>query len=59
MTWIGHINDILNHRQEAISWYKKALAHDQGFPVQHDNWGIVIDTEWIEERLKTPFTGIK
>jgi len=59
MTWIGHINDILNHRQEAISWYKKALAHDPGFPVQHDNWGIIIDKKWIEERLKTPFTGIK
>ncbi len=59
MTWIGHINDLLNNRQEAISWYNKALAHDPGFPVQHDQWGITIDKKWIEDRLTTPFPRIK
>ncbi len=59
MTWIGHINDLRNNRQEAVSWYKKALAHDPGFPVQHDHLGITIDKKWIEDRLTSPFTGIK
>ena len=59
MVWIGHINDLFDNREVALEWYKKALEEFPGFPVQHDNWGIIIDKKWIEERLKTPFTGIK
>ena len=59
MVWIRHINDLLSNREEAVSWYKKALTHYPGFPVQHDQWGIKLDKKWIEERLETPFTGIK
>jgi tetratricopeptide (TPR) repeat protein len=59
MVWIGHINDLFNNREVALEWYKKALEEFPGFPVQHDNWGIIIDKKWVEERLKTPFKGIK
>lgn len=55
MTWLGHILDLRNQRDQAIQWYNKALAQYPGFPVQHDQWGIIIDKKWIEERLKTPF----
>jgi pimeloyl-ACP methyl ester carboxylesterase len=58
MVWIGHINDLLNNRKEAVSWYKKGLEHYIGVPVQHDQWGMKLDEAWIKERLKTPFTGI-
>jgi tetratricopeptide (TPR) repeat protein len=56
MAWLGHILDLQNERDQAVLWYKKALAHYPGFPVQHDQWGIIIDKKWLEERLKTPFT---
>lgn len=58
MVWIGHIEDLQNHRLEAVEWYRKALDTYPGFPVQHDNWHMKIDRNWIEERLKTPFAGI-
>ncbi|MFC1614804.1 hypothetical protein ACFL5K_05855 [Gemmatimonadota bacterium] len=59
MVWLGHLNDLLGNRDEALSWYNKGLDHYPGFPVQHDQWGIKIDTKWIEERLTIPFEGIK
>ena len=59
MVWIGHINDLRNNREGAISWYQKALEKYPGIPVQHDQWGITIDKRWIEERLITPFKGIE
>jgi hypothetical protein len=59
MVWIGHINDLRNNREEAMSWYQKALETYPGFPIQHDQWGITIDKRWIEERLKAPFKGIE
>lgn len=55
MTWLGHVLDLRNQRDRAIQWYNKALAQYPGFPVQHDQWGIIIDKKWLEERLKTPF----
>lgn len=58
MVWIGHIKDLQGQRKEAVAWYNKALQAYPGFPVQHDNWGMKIDRNWIEERLKTPFAGI-
>jgi len=58
MVWIGHIKDIQNHRQEAVQWYNKALQAYPGFAVQHDNWHMKIDRDWIQARLLTPFEGI-
>jgi len=59
LTWMGHIKDLKKERQEALKYYKEALKHYPGFPVQHDNWNIVIDNTWIEERIRQPFTGVK
>ncbi len=59
MVWMGHLKDLKNQRKEAISFYKKALDAYPGFPAQHDQWNIIIDKAWIEERLKTPFKGIQ
>jgi len=59
LVWMGHIKDLKNKRKDAVELYQKAQAAYPGFPVQHDNWNIVIDKKWIEERIKTPFKGIK
>ncbi len=53
--WQGHILDILGHRDEAIQLYKTALSIDVGQEMRHDQYGIVINHKWVEERLKKPF----
>jgi predicted esterase len=58
MVWLGHLNDLSGNRDEALSWYKKGLDHNPGFPIQHDQWGIKIDKKWIEDRLISPFKGV-
>ncbi len=55
---MGHIKDIQNQRKDAIILYRKALNIYPGFAVRHDNWNIIIDKTWIEERIKAPFRGI-
>ena len=57
--WMGHIKDLQHQRKEAISFYKKALTLYPGFPMQHDHWKLILDKQWIEERIKTPFLGVK
>jgi len=59
LVWLGHLNDLQGNRDEAIVLYKKALDVYPGFPVQHDNWNVVIDTAWIQERLRVPFEGFE
>ena len=59
LVWMGHLKDLENQRKEAVTLYQKALKAYPGFPVQHDNWNIVIDKTWIEERIKVPFKGVK
>jgi pimeloyl-ACP methyl ester carboxylesterase len=58
MVWMGHLNDLLHKREEALAWYKKGLEY-YIFPMTHSQWNLTIDRNWIEERMKTPFTGIK
>lgn len=54
--WLGHINDLLGHREEALARYRQALDLDIGTTgVRHDQYDITINREWVEERLKTPF----
>jgi len=59
LVWMGHIKDLDNQRDQALAFYQQALDAYPGFPVQHDNWNMIIDKTWIEERFRTPFPGIK
>jgi len=51
--WQGHMFDLLNKRNNAITSYKEALEMNKGRDA--DFFGIKIDKEWLEERLKKPF----
>jgi len=57
--WQGHMNDLLGNRVAAIACYKEALKLDPGVPMQHSQWGMTIDRNWVEERLSAPFTWTK
>ena len=56
LVWLGHLNDLKGNREEAVKRYKQALELYPGFPAQHDNWHILLDENWIKERIKSPFT---
>lgn len=56
LVWLGHILDILNRREEALGKYKQALDVDIGEDyMRHDQYGLIVNRQWAEERLKTPF----
>jgi beta-lactamase regulating signal transducer with metallopeptidase domain/tetratricopeptide (TPR) repeat protein len=55
LVWQGHLLDILDKREEALKCYQKALKIDADFVMRHDQWGMVIDREWVEKRIKKPF----
>jgi len=58
--WMGHLRDLMGKRGEALKYYSKALKHDTGRPLRHDQYGMQINRQWVLERLKTPFKwGIK
>ncbi len=59
LVWMGHLRDLNDEREEAVALYRRALEAYPGFPMQHDNWGIVIDKAWIEDRIRVPFKGAK
>jgi len=55
--WQGHILDLLEQRSEAVECYKEALkCKQQGYWERHDQYGIVIDHEWVKQRIEKPFT---
>jgi hypothetical protein len=56
IVWQGHLFDLLGRREDALRCYRQALA--QGFtgPMRHDQYNMVIDRKWVEERLAMPFT---
>ena len=55
--WQGHIHDLTNNRKEAINCYNKALTLSTGSGIQHGQFNLTIDENWIKERLKLPFKG--
>jgi tetratricopeptide (TPR) repeat protein len=57
--WQGHMNDLLGNRVAALAHYREALRLDPGVPMQHSQWGMTIDRNWVEERLSAPFTWTK
>jgi tetratricopeptide (TPR) repeat protein len=54
--WLGLLKDLMGDREEALTHYQEALKHDTGKPMRHGSLRITMDQQWIEERLKTPFT---
>ncbi|MEO2005167.1 MAG: tetratricopeptide repeat protein, partial [Candidatus Poribacteria bacterium] len=54
--WAGHMLDLLGRRDEALGRYRAAQAAYAGEAVRHDQYGIWLDGESIDERLVEPFT---
>ncbi len=54
--WLGLLKDIMGNRAEALEYYQKALDHDTGETMSHSWLRINMNKEWLEERLKTPFS---
>ncbi len=55
LLWMGHMNDLLGKREEAVACYSEALRNDPGWALQHDQYGMRLDKSWVEARLKDPF----
>ena len=47
--------DLQKQRDKAVEYYKKALEFDPGETMTHSQYGMQINRQWVEERLKTPF----
>jgi tetratricopeptide (TPR) repeat protein len=56
LVWQGHILDLLNRRAEAVARYTEALKVPGSPAMQHGQYKLTINKQWVEERLKTPFT---
>jgi tetratricopeptide (TPR) repeat protein len=57
--WIGMCLDMMNEREKAIEVYNKALSFDEvKFGDRHDQYGLYITREWIQERLISPYVRI-
>ena len=56
LIWIGQLEDLNGNREIALQYYKEALMYDFDCTImQHDQYGIKINRNWVEERIKTPF----
>jgi tetratricopeptide (TPR) repeat protein len=55
LVWMGHMNDLLGKRAEAVACYSEALKNDTGRTLQHDQYGLRLDKAWVEKRLSSPF----
>jgi len=55
LVWQGHILDIFGRREEALGKYKEALKKAKYFEMRHDQYGIKVNREWVEERIRKPF----
>lgn len=56
LVWLGHMKDLTGDRTGALAYYEQALkANPQGSGQRHDQWGIVLDRKWVEDRLSVPF----
>ncbi|HET6430441.1 MAG TPA: tetratricopeptide repeat protein [Phycisphaerae bacterium] len=55
LTWQGHLHDLAGRRAEAVKLYRRALAGATCDSMRHDQYGIVINREWLEQRLQEPF----
>jgi len=57
LVWQGHMLDLLGRREEAIAAYKRALVSN---PLnQHSQYGLVLNAEYVKQRLQTPFSRVE
>jgi tetratricopeptide (TPR) repeat protein len=54
--WMGLLKDLQGKRPEALAYYREAFKFDTGRSMRHDQFGIRIDKDWLEDRLKKPFS---
>jgi tetratricopeptide (TPR) repeat protein len=56
VTWLGNTCDAQGRRDDAVEYYRKALemADNHGL-IRHDQFGLQISSEWIQQRLLAPF----
>jgi tetratricopeptide (TPR) repeat protein len=59
LTWMGHLLDLQGQRAKAVEHYRKALEHDSGGAMEHGQYRIIINRQWVEDRIKTPFVWKK
>ena len=55
LVWCGHLLDLDGKREEALACYREAKQLGLAGPTRHDQFHMVIDMNWIEARLQTPF----
>jgi tetratricopeptide (TPR) repeat protein len=56
LVWLGHLYDLMNNRSKAVEYYQKALDAWKGNSISHSQYNMVINEQWVKERLETPFT---
>lgn len=57
LVWQGHLLDLQQQRSQAVEKYTQALTlDDSAMGIRHDQWGIVLTKEWVQQRLQIPFT---
>jgi proline iminopeptidase len=54
--WKGHMLDLLGRREAAIRFYREALENNNGRSDNYFDGCMKINKQWLEERLKKPFT---
>jgi len=54
--WMGHLSDLLGNRARALACYREALNLDTGDSMQHSQYQMTIDRQWVEARLAIPFS---
>ena len=55
LVWQGHVLDLLGRRTQAVARYQEALKMPGSPSMQHGQYNMTIDKQWVQERLKTPF----
>jgi tetratricopeptide (TPR) repeat protein len=55
MVWQGHLLDLLGQRAEALKRYQAALEIPGKLEMRHDQYGMRLNRQWVQERLKEPF----
>jgi tetratricopeptide (TPR) repeat protein len=59
LVWMGQLMDVQKQREKAIEYYKQALEHDTGETMTHSQYGMRINRQWVDERLRQPFVRKK